>query len=376
MKTVFFRGPILTRSGYGVHCRQALRPLLDAAKNGSIRLHCDLTNWGNSSWDVSSPYVDEVRQYTVPKGIPDVAVQVGTPSDFVKVDCPNIGITAGIETTLWSAKWNQDVAKMSHLVFPSEFSKNGYLGQIPTTVIPESYSPKLLSAEGTLPLKLERDFYFLLVGQITGDAATERKAILSTVDALRREFANDDRVGIIVKASTGRNNEYCRIETRDLLKRHISSTPSKCEVVLVHGNLSEEEMGLLYRHPKVRAYVTATHGEGFGLPILEAAVCGLPVIATGWSAHVEYLGKRYVDLPYRLSPVPVFEGMADYFAPGANWAVVQPQDIMSRCRKVYEKYDVPNQWAKSLQSDLTLSHSTESVYNQYCEFYKGMGVLT
>ena len=45
----------------------------------------------------------------------------------------------------------------------------------------------------------------------------------------------------------------------------------KCKVFLLHGNLSEEEVHSLYVRDDISAYVSATHGEGYGLPIFEAA---------------------------------------------------------------------------------------------------------
>ena len=53
--------------------------------------------------------------------------------------------------------------------------------------------------------------------------------------------------------------------------------------------MSDEEMNSLYKHPNIHAYTTITHGEGFGLPIFEAACSGLPVIAPAWSGQVDFL---------------------------------------------------------------------------------------
>ena len=58
---------------------------------------------------------------------------------------------------------------------------------------------------------------------------------------------------------------------------------------LLHGDLTEKEMASLYNHPKVKVHVSFTKGEGFGRPLLEASLSGKPVIAPGWSGHLDFL---------------------------------------------------------------------------------------
>ena len=56
--------------------------------------------------------------------------------------------------------------------------------------------------------------------------------------------------------------------------------------------MNEQELHSLYVHPKIKAMINFGHGEGFGLPLFEAAACSLPVIATDWSAHTEFLSGQ------------------------------------------------------------------------------------
>jgi len=64
-------------------------------------------------------------------------------------------------------------------------------------------------------------------------------------------------------------------------------------VYILDGDLSDEEMNSLYNHPKVKAHVSFTRGEGFGRPLLESCVSGKPIIASNWSGHLDFLHPDY-----------------------------------------------------------------------------------
>ena len=64
-------------------------------------------------------------------------------------------------------------------------------------------------------------------------------------------------------------------------------------IYILDGDLSDEEMNSLYNHPKVKAHVSYTRGEGFGRPLLEACVSGKPIIASNWSGHTDFLHPDY-----------------------------------------------------------------------------------
>ena len=55
--------------------------------------------------------------------------------------------------------------------------------------------------------------------------------------------------------------------------------------------MTDEEMNELYHHPRVKAHISLTHGEGFGRPLLEASLSEKPVIASNWSGHKDFYQK-------------------------------------------------------------------------------------
>ena len=74
------------------------------------------------------------------------------------------------------------------------------------------------------------------------------------------------------------------------------------KVYILHGDLSIDELYSLYSHNKVNCYLTLTKGEGYGLPLLESARCGLPIIATNWSGHLDFLEQDFLQRSFALPP--------------------------------------------------------------------------
>ena len=62
-------------------------------------------------------------------------------------------------------------------------------------------------------------------------------------------------------------------------------------IYLIHGDLTDEQMNELYNHPKVKAHISFTKGEGFGRPLLESTISEKPVIVSDWSGHKDFLSK-------------------------------------------------------------------------------------
>ena len=98
-----------------------------------------------------------------------------------------------------------------------------------------------------------------------------------------------------------RNEILSRIEK---VKKTIDGVKKFPPIYVLHGDLTDEEMNGLYNHPKVKASVSFTKGEGFGRPLLEATFADKLVIASNWSGHVDFLdSKLSVLLPGQLKNV-------------------------------------------------------------------------
>jgi glycosyltransferase involved in cell wall biosynthesis len=121
-------------------------------------------------------------------------------------------------------------------------------------------------------------------------------------------------------------------------------------------------MGALYAHPRIRCYVSLTRGEGFGLPTLEAAAAGVPIIATDWSAHTEYLNVgRWTKVPRAIVPVPKARIDGSIFIDGARWAEPDADAYKQRLLKMRDSYRTPKDWAAELSTKLLITHSESAI---------------
>jgi glycosyltransferase involved in cell wall biosynthesis len=98
-------------------------------------------------------------------------------------------------------------------------------------------------------------------------------------------------------------------------------------------------MNELYNHPKVKAHVTFTHGEGFGRPLLEASISQKPVIAPNWSGHLDFLPKNLtILLGGELQKVEKGSIPDDFRVEGTSWFGVNYQEASHAMKSVYTGY--------------------------------------
>lgn len=375
-KRVIIRGPSLTASGYGEHCRQVGRYLI---QRDDVDLVVAPTPWGITPWyidrDVKDGLIGELMQRSRDdKGPFDLSVQVQLPNEWdPKLARANVGVTAGVETTTCNPSWVENVNAMHSVIVPSMFVKqmfqsSGTLrdGGTHVHVVPEACTDAIVGKRlAPAAFNFSTPFNFLVVGQLTGSSSeNDRKNIFNTVKWVCEVFKDDPDVGLIVKTNSGRETKIDRKITSELmmsLVKQVRSGPYP-RVYLVHGILSDEEMASLYAHDSVRAFVSLTRGEGFGLPILEAACSDVPVVVTNWSGHLDFMNKgRFVKLDFGLDEVPKSRIDSKIFIEGARWANVSEHDVKRKLRKLRDSPVIPGQWASALGATLREQHSFASV---------------
>jgi glycosyltransferase involved in cell wall biosynthesis len=304
----------------------------------------------------------------------DVSLQLQLPNEWsTSVANYNIGMTAGVETDKCNLAWIPAINSMNHVIVPSKhvatcFKNTGNI-MTPLDVVPESYIDEINSLDLPNLPSFSTDFNFLVFGQITGNNPyNDRKNTFFTLKWLCEAFKDNKDVGIIIKTNSGRHTKI----DRNLIKNLLNNVVAECrkgpypKVHLLHGDMNDHEVAALYRHPQVKALVSATRGEGYGLPILEAAASGLPVIATGWSGHTDFLGHgKYVSLDYRLEEIHHTRIDNQIFMNGMKWANPLEEDFKRKVTKFRASPTPPQEWAAELAKKIQPLYNFQSISKQY-----------
>jgi len=378
MKKVLLRAPLLTYSGYGTHARQIFRWLKTVP---DIKLKVQALSWGVTPWMISPQLegglVNEIMGCTISSSDEkfDVTLQLQLPNEWdPSMGKVNIGMSAVVETDRCNPTWVDCCNRMDHVVVPSNHAKNALeiSGTVvaPLSVVPEAFYEEIVSDNlPSLGIDFDTDFNFLLVGQMTGNnPENDRKNIFYAIKWLCDAFSTDADVGIVIKTNSGKNTKIDRRVTSRMLEQLLQEARKGPypRVHFLHGAMSQAEIAALYRHPKIKAIVAPTKGEGFGLPLLEAAASGLPVIATNWSGHLDFLSLgKFIPLSYTLEEIHKSRIDGSIFISGAQWALVDEEDFKKKVSKFRKSWLKPTEWAKELQPKIISNYSQDAINASY-----------
>lgn len=380
MKRVLLRGPFLTNSGYGVHARQIARWALSKS-DWDVKVQT--LSWGITSWLIDSNGENGLigkimeRTFSVTNmPIFDISFQVQLPNEWdPKLARVNIGVTAAVETDRCNPEWIMSCNQMTAIVVPSHHTKSVLenTGKIivPIFVIPESYYDELIEqTDQKFSHEFSTKFNFLVFGQLTGNnPENDRKNLFYTLKWMFEEFKDDKDVGIILKTNSGRHTKIDRLMSEKFVKQIVKEarkTPYP-KVHLLHGKMDNHEIFSLMRDPTVKALVSLTRGEGYGLPTLEAAASGLPVIATNWSGHLDFLKSDFIAVDYTLGEIHPSRVDNKIFMKGTKWANPSETDAKRRMRKFYEKSTMPKHKAQEASKRIRKDYSFTSISKIYDE---------
>ena len=318
-KTVIISCPIDTFSGYGARGRDVVKAFHEL---GDYDVKVLQQRWGDTPWGFIDDHEEEwgflnpllITPETGKLEQPDIWVQITIPNEFMPQGKFNIGITAGIESNLAPADWLEGCNRMNLVLGSSQHTinvlkaskweqKDEKTGQkrpiainqdLPMEVLFEGFNEKVYNKTTEkldLP-EIKEQFCFLFTGMwIQGDYGHDRKNIGVMIKTFLETFKNKQKQpALILKTSVGSASYSSRqqiLKSINNIKAQIKGKLPK--IYLIHGDLTDEEMNQLYNHPQVKCMVSATKGEGFGRPLLEFTQTKKPIIASGWSGHVDFL---------------------------------------------------------------------------------------
>lgn len=329
---LFISCPVETMSGYGARSRDIVKAILKYDKY-DVRILSQ--RWGNTAYNalnLNDPEDKKIydliwKEQQLPKQ-PDIWIQITVPNEFQSVGKYNIGITAGIETTICDPSWIEGLNRMNLNLVSSNhakqtFEKSVFEKKDPKTnqvlEVIKSEKPIEVLFEGAdlnkyfaipdteldetdLVLSLDEikeEFCYLFVGHwLQGQIGEDRKNVSYMVKAFLETFKNKkNKPALILKTSSVNNS----ILDRDDILKKIDAIKNTVKgdlpnIYLLHGDLDDKDMNDLYNHNKVKTMISFTKGEGFGRPLLEFSLTKKPIIASNWSGHLDFLNEEFTTL--------------------------------------------------------------------------------
>jgi hypothetical protein len=328
-----------------------------------------------------------------------MSLQVTIPNEWERIAPVNVGYTAGIEASKVAPVWLEKSRMMDRIVVVSNFAKqvfetttydatNTKTGEVikdfkcVTPIAAVNYPVKYFDA-ANVDLKFDHDFNFLVVAQWG-----VRKNVTNTIRWFAEKF-KDENVGLVLKLNMINNSFMDRFHTKSKIESVLADMKDrKCKVHLIHGNMTDEEMTALYQHPQIKCMISMAHGEGFGLPLFEAAYNAMPIIAPAWSGYCDFLyapvehkktGKvrnkaLFARVDYNLAPIQqeaVWKGVLE---PGVQWCYPEKSSYQSRLVEVYKDFKRFKSQAEKLQQYVEERFTAERQYKAFAEAVWGTNV--
>ena len=381
--------PFNTRSGYGDHARSIYYSIMG---RDDLNIKCVDVKWGTTPRNHLTPEVPKHKKlldsFITPEKIkvqPDVYIDIRIPNEFQNPGKFNIGITAGVETDVVSAEFLMGCNKMNLMIVPSNFTAETFkrchydknqevdgeqqkVGQVklerPIEVLFEGVDTDVYKPLNSSEIKsdftdelnnlIKEDFVYLHVGQLTrGKYGEDRKNIPLMLKCFLQAFTNNPNPPALLLKTNGAN--FSVLDRKETIARieEIKNKFSEADVIpniyLLHGDLTIKEMAMLYNNPKIKGFVSCTHGEGFGRPMLEASCCGLPVIASKWSGQMDFLNdKESLMINGHLGEIPDSQVWEPIVVKPGQWYNVNEADVIRKFRIFHKKFRIINKKGKRL----------------------------
>lgn len=394
-----FYGPIETFSGYGSRSRDLVKTLIESNKYDIGIISC---RWGNTPFGFLQKDNQEHRKIIdkiIPGGQistqPDIFIMNTIPSEFQPIGKYNIGVTAGIETTICDPSWIEGINRMNLTLVSSEHAKKVFeestfeqrdknTDQVVGIVKLEKEIQVLFEGLDTDIYKLtpsnkseisnildsiEETFLFEFTGHwLQGDLGQDRKDVGMLVKTFLETFKGKGiKPGLVLKTSSA---TYSIIDREEILNKinkireFVGDDGTLPNVYLLHGELTDEEMNVFYNHPKIKVHISFTKGEGFGRPLLEASVSQKPIIVPQYSGYLDFL-KYSILIPGQLTQIHPSAVTKNMLIPESSWFTINYGLAAEKMVDVYKNYknytDNAKKQAYLSRTEFTLDKMSEKL---------------
>ena len=383
--------PIDTFSGYGHRSRDFVRSLIEA-KGNDWDIKILPQKWGNTPWGFLDK-TDPLRTHFITQfnQQPEVWMQISIPNEFQRIGKYNIGITAGIESTVPPPDFIQGMNNMDLNLVSSNFTKDTFnevqftqndqqgnpvatiRAEKPIAVLFEGLDTKTYFKQpdkSGLLNDIDENFCFLFTGHwLPGKFGEDRKNVATLIETFLKTFKGKGvKPALLLKTN---KVDYSLLDKEEIL-HHIRSIRDKFStkedlpnIYILHGEFTNEELNKINNDPKIKAFVSFTKGEGFGRPLLEQAITGKPVITTNWSGHIDFIRPEYnILLSGELKPI--HESAANkWLLKEASWFNVNTEIASKAMKDVYKNYrkyiDKSRKQTKFLEENFSQKQMTQII---------------
>jgi glycosyltransferase involved in cell wall biosynthesis len=399
--TLLFRGPIKTRSGYGSHSRDLLESLYHM---DMFDIKIDSCGWGTTpltAFQQDNEFHQWIEQNIVTtfNGLPDFYVQVTVPNEFRRYGKFNIGVTAGIETTLAPKDWIDGCNIMDLIITTSTFSKEALLSTVyneehketkqiikqhkiekPVEVLFEGADTSIYNdrINDDFKLDIKENFAYLFVGHwLSGELGQDRKDVGMLIKCFCEAF-NDkkDQPALVLKTSSASFSVIERERIKKMILELTKDYTNPPSIYLLFGDLTDKEMNDLYNHPKIKSMVSITKGEGFGRPLLEFTMTGKPVIASNWSGQKDFLTlEKSVLIGGKLTEVHD-SAVNSFIIKGSKWFTANYNEVIEILQILKKDYNNFLTRSQSLKEDNKVNFSLEKMTEKFKSIISPFVVIT
>jgi len=369
--------PVDTYSGYGSRSRDFIKAIYELKKD-EWEIQIIPQRWGSTPWNYINDHKEDwdwmntlLNKTGQLNRQPDVWMQITVPNEFQPVGKFNIGVTAGIETTVCDPSWVEGCNRMNLTLVSSEHAKKVFQdsifeqkdqsGRVLKNIKLESKVEVVFEGldvnkyffikESEMPStdlveslnNIDEDFCYLFAGHwLQGDLGEDRKNVGLTIKTFLETFKGKKKKPALVLKTSGAG---CSIMDRDSMLEKIDTIKKLVggedlpNVYLLHGELSDGDINNLYNHPKIKSMISLTKGEGFGRPLLEFTITKKPMIVSNWSGQKDFLSEEFCIMINgtlkQIHPSAVVQNM---LIPESGWFEPNISEVKDALKNVYENY--------------------------------------
>lgn len=371
-QTILVSGPFDTKSGYGRKALDIVRSLVKLKQNEANFQFISL-RWGNCSFGLMNENDKYIKDNLIhqPTFQPDVYIHIGIPNEFQPIGKYNILFTSGIETTACDASWIEGCNRANLVVVPSQHAKQIFentkfekldqntkkpIGTVELKtkieVIFEGADTNIYKKLDILPSNedivdilnnIDEDFVFEFTGAfLQGEIGEDRKNVSGLIKTFLETFKGTQKLkpALLLKTHGASPSILDREEILSKIDniKNIIGNQDLPNIYILHGDLTDEEMNIMYNHPKIKAHISFTKGEGFGRPLLEASISAKPVIVSNWSGHIDFL-PHAIKLGGNLTQVHPSAVVPNMILAESGWFTIDYNEASKILKEFYKNYD-------------------------------------